>query len=247
MLAALEIPIVGAPLAGGASTPALAAAVSEAGGLGTIAGVRAPIAAELAAARKLTGRPVAVNLLLPFLRPGDAEAAGAADAIVTFWGPPRRLAATTWVHQCGSVEEAKAAAAAGADAVSAQGVEAGGHVVGTTPLFELLERTRAAVSIPVLAAGAIVDSGGVRAVLDAGEAAERGGGLRVAGALGVRAELGRLRDLDAIVLRQVREHVACRSGPEQACEPTHARSARNGRYPASQAKGLPANDGFLRR
>ena len=53
----------------------LAAAVSEAGGLGTIAGVGAPIAAEIAAARELTGRPIAANLLLPFVRPGDAEAA----------------------------------------------------------------------------------------------------------------------------------------------------------------------------
>jgi nitronate monooxygenase len=166
----LDTPVVQAGM-GGVARHELAAAVSEAGGLGTIAGVRAPIAAELAAARKLTGRPLAVNLLLPFLRPGDAEAAGAADAIVTFWGPPRRLAATTWVHQCGSVAEAKAAAAAGADAVIAQGVEAGGHVRGTMPLFELLERMRAAVGIPVLAAGGIVDSGGVKAVLEAGAAA----------------------------------------------------------------------------
>ncbi len=156
---------------GGIARHELAAAVSEAGGLGTIAGVRAPIAEELAAARRLTAKPVAVNLLLPFLRPGDAEAAGAADAIVTFWGPPRRLAATTWIHQCGSVEEAKAAAAAGADAVIAQGVEAGGHVRGTLPLAELLARVRAAVAIPVLAAGGIVDADGVRAALDAGAAA----------------------------------------------------------------------------
>jgi len=73
----------------------LAAAVSDAGGLGTIAGARAPIAAELAAARRLTDRPVAINLLLPFLRPGDVEEAAAADAIVTFWGEPRRLAAAS--------------------------------------------------------------------------------------------------------------------------------------------------------
>ncbi len=146
----------------------LAAAVSDAGGLGTIAGARAPIAAELAAARRLTDRPVAVNLLLPFLRPGDAEAAAAADAIVTFWGQPRRLARCTWIHQCGSVAEAKAAAEAGADAVIAQGIEAGGHVRGTMPTLDLLERVRAAVRIPVLAAGGIVDREGVRAVLDAG-------------------------------------------------------------------------------
>jgi nitronate monooxygenase len=166
-LQSLDAPVVQAGM-GAVSRHELAAAVSEAGGLGTIAGVRARIAGEIAAARSLTGRPIAVNLLLPFLRPGDVEAAAAADAIVTFWGTPRRLAASTWIHQCGSVEEAKAAAAAGADAVIAQGVEAGGHVRGSTPLLELLERVRAAVKIPVLAAGGIIDAEGVRAVLDAG-------------------------------------------------------------------------------
>jgi NAD(P)H-dependent flavin oxidoreductase YrpB (nitropropane dioxygenase family) len=163
----LDAPVVQAGM-GGIARHELAAAVSEAGGLGTIAGVRAPIAAEIAAARRLTGRPIAVNLLLPFVRPGDIEAAAAADAIVTFWGAPRRLAGNTWIHQCGSVEEAKAAAAAGADAVIAQGVEAGGHVRGSTPMLELLERVRATVKIPVLAAGGIIDATGVSAVLDAG-------------------------------------------------------------------------------
>ena len=75
------------------------------------------------------------------------------------------------MHQCGSVEEAKAAAAAGADAVIAQGVEAGGHVRGTTPMLELLERVHAAVRIPVLAAGGIVDAEGVREALAAGAVA----------------------------------------------------------------------------
>jgi NAD(P)H-dependent flavin oxidoreductase YrpB (nitropropane dioxygenase family) len=149
----------------------LAAAVSGAGGLGTIAGARAPIATELAAARRLTDRPIAINLLLPFVRRGDVEAAAAADVIVTFWGKPRRLAPGAWFHQCGSVQEAKAAAAAGADAVIAQGIEAGGHVRGTVPVLALLEQIRHAVSVPVLAAGGIVDREGVRAVLDAGAAA----------------------------------------------------------------------------
>ena len=156
---------------GGVARHELAAAVSEAGGLGTIAGMRAAVAAEIAAARTLTGGPIAVNLLLPFLRPADVEAAAAADVIVTFWGEPRRLAANTWIHQCGSVEEAKAAEAAGADAIIAQGLEAGGHVRGTTPLLELLERVRAAVKIPVLAAGGLVDAEAVREVLDAGAVA----------------------------------------------------------------------------
>jgi nitronate monooxygenase len=169
-LRSLDAPVVQAGM-GGVARHELAAAVSEAGGLGTIAGVRAPIAVQIAAARRLTGRPIAVNLLLPFVRPGDAEAAADAAAIVTFWGTPRRLAANTWIHQCGSVAEAQAAVAAGADAVIAQGVEAGGHVRGTTPMLELLERVQAAVKIPVLAAGGIIDAAGVRAALDAGAAA----------------------------------------------------------------------------
>jgi nitronate monooxygenase len=163
----LQAPIVQAGM-GAVARHELAAAVSEAGGLGTIGGARGRIAHEVAAARKLTGRPIAVNLVLPLLRPGDVQAATDADVIVTFWGEPRRLAGGTWVHQCGSVQEAKAAAAAGANAVIAQGVEAGGHVRGTTPVLELVQQVRAAVKIPVLAAGGIVDQAGVRQALDAG-------------------------------------------------------------------------------
>jgi nitronate monooxygenase len=166
-LRSLDVPIVQAGM-GGVAWHELAAAVSEAGGLGTIGGVRAPIADEVAAARRLTGRPIAVNLLLPFVGPGDAAAAAQADVVVTFWGVPRRLAATTWIHQCGSVEEAKAAAHAGADALIVQGVEAGGHVRAKRPLLELLERVRAAVQLPLLGAGGIVDAHDVGAVLDAG-------------------------------------------------------------------------------
>jgi len=61
--------------------------------------------------------------------------------------------------------------AAGADAVIAQGVEAGGHVRGSTQMLELLECVRAAVKISVLAAGGIIDATGVRAALDAGAVA----------------------------------------------------------------------------
>jgi NAD(P)H-dependent flavin oxidoreductase YrpB (nitropropane dioxygenase family) len=163
----LPAPIVQAGM-GAVARHELAAAVSEAGGLGTIGGARGRIADELAAARQLTGQPIAVNLVLPLLRPGDVQAAADADVIVTFWGEPRRLASGTWVHQCGSVQEAVAAESAGADAVIAQGVEAGGHVRGTTPLLDLIESVRAAVKVPVLAAGGIVDQEGVRHALDVG-------------------------------------------------------------------------------
>jgi NAD(P)H-dependent flavin oxidoreductase YrpB (nitropropane dioxygenase family) len=190
----IERPIVQAGMGGGLAGHELAAAVSGAGGLGTI-GILAPRAlrAEIASARERLGGPggaanqahggaterrrgdartppIAVNLLLPFARRDHWEVAAAADAVFTFWGKPKRRTERLWIHQCGSVEEARAARAAGADGVIAQGVEAGGHVRGTTPALELLERTRAALgpSYPVLVAGGIADAQDVRASLDAG-------------------------------------------------------------------------------
>src|SRR5437764_11923443 len=127
----VELPIVQAGMGGGLAGHELAAAVSGAGGLGTI-GILAPDALrrEIALARETVGgdAPLAVNLLLPFTRDSHWEAVSAADAVFTFWGRPRRRTEKVWIHQCGSVEEARAARDAGADAVIAQGVEAGGHV-----------------------------------------------------------------------------------------------------------------------
>lgn len=174
----VELPVVQAGMGGGLSRHELAASVSEAGGLGTIAvnGAEA-IRRELAAARALTGRPLAVNVLLPFARRDWFDAAAEADVVVTFWGRPRRRTGGVWMHQCGSVDEARAAHAAGADAVIAQGVEAGGHVRGRQPALELLARTRDALprEFPVLVAGGIADRGDVRAALDAGAAAALAG------------------------------------------------------------------------
>jgi NAD(P)H-dependent flavin oxidoreductase YrpB (nitropropane dioxygenase family) len=170
----VEAPVVQAGMGGGLSRHELAAAVSEAGGLGTIAvGGGAAIRRELAAARGLTDRPLAVNVLLPFARRDWFSAAADADVVVTFWGKPRRRVPGVWIHQCGSVAEAQTAHAAGADAVIAQGVEAGGHVRGTTPALELLERVRAALpsSYPVLLAGGVAERDDVRRALDAGAAA----------------------------------------------------------------------------
>jgi NAD(P)H-dependent flavin oxidoreductase YrpB (nitropropane dioxygenase family) len=170
----VELPVVQAGMGGGLSRHELAAAVSEAGGLGTIAvNGAAAIRRELAAARALTGRPLAVNLLLPFARRDWFEAAGAADVVVTFWGKPRRRTAGVWLHQVGSVAEAREAQAAGADGVVVQGVEAGGHVRGTTPALELLERVRAALpsGYPLLLAGGIAEPADVRAALEAGATA----------------------------------------------------------------------------
>src|SRR3954470_23047249 len=117
-LAGVELPVVQAGMGGGIARHELAAAVSDAGGLGTIGHAEPEaVARELAAARALTGRPLAVNVLLPFARVAHWEAAADADVVVTFWGPPRRRTDRAWMHQCGSVEEVLAARAAGADGV----------------------------------------------------------------------------------------------------------------------------------
>jgi NAD(P)H-dependent flavin oxidoreductase YrpB (nitropropane dioxygenase family) len=167
----VSLPVVQAGMGGGLAGGALAGAVSRAGGLGTV-GFVAPerMRAEVAAAREHTDRPVAANLLLPFARGPHFEAASTADVVVTFWGRPRRRTERPWLHQAGSVEEARAAAAAGADGVIAQGVEAGGHVRGTVPALRLLERVRAAVpgDVAVLAAGGMADRDDVARALSAG-------------------------------------------------------------------------------
>jgi nitronate monooxygenase len=167
----VELPVVQAGMGGGIAGGELAAAVSEAGGLGTL-GIVSPrsLAAELAEARRLTKRPLAVNLLLNRARAKHWQVAREADAVVTFWGRPQRRSEGVWLHQVGSVEEGTAARAAGADGVIVQGVEAGGHVRGTTPALELLAQVRAALpdGYPLLLAGGIADAADVRRALDAG-------------------------------------------------------------------------------
>jgi nitronate monooxygenase len=72
-----ELPVVGAPLAGGPSTPGLAAAVSEAGGLGFLAAgykAAAAVQAELDELRKLTSRPIGLNLFYPVREQVDEQA-----------------------------------------------------------------------------------------------------------------------------------------------------------------------------
>jgi NAD(P)H-dependent flavin oxidoreductase YrpB (nitropropane dioxygenase family) len=167
----VELPVVQAGMGGGLSGAELAAAVSSAGGLGTV-GFNAAEAmrAEIAAAHERTDRPIAANLLLPFARREHWEAVADADVVVTFWGRPRRRTQRQWLHQVGGEEEARAAVAAGADGVIAQGVEAGGHVRGTTPALELIERLRGALPAryPILLAGGMADAADVSRALAAG-------------------------------------------------------------------------------
>ena len=168
----VQVPVIGAGLGGGLSGAALTVALGRAGAMGQI-GILPPalLRAEIDAHRAAgDAGPVAVNMLLPFAQRAHWEAARTADAVVTFWGAPRRRGEGIWIHQCGSVAEAKAAAAAGADAVIVQGVEAGGHVRGTTSALALTEQVCAALgpNVPVWMAGGVVDRGDVEAALAAG-------------------------------------------------------------------------------
>jgi len=170
----VEKPIVQAGMGGGVSRHELAAAVSEAGGLGTIA-VQGPkaIEQEITLARQLTDRPIAVNVILHFATNSWFRAAEKADVVVTFWGTPKRRTSGVWMHQCGSVEEVLTAKAAGADAVIVQGFEAGGHVRGTLPALDFLDRVRTAVGpdYPLLLAGGIAERADVMRAIDAGATA----------------------------------------------------------------------------
>jgi NAD(P)H-dependent flavin oxidoreductase YrpB (nitropropane dioxygenase family) len=167
----VERPIVQAGMGGGLAPHALAVAVSEAGGLGTIGFVPAgALRAQIAAARRRTKRPLGVNLPMPFARQAHVDAADQADVVVTFWGRPRRQTAKPWMRQAGSLQEALEACSAGADAIIAQGIEAGGHVRGVAPATDLLARVREALpdDYPVLSAGGIADAADVRSRLAAG-------------------------------------------------------------------------------
>ena len=92
----LDVPIVQAPMAGGPSTPALAAAVSDAGGLGFLAaGYKTPeaFAEDLAATRALTARPFGVNLFAPPAAPADPAVVAAYVAELEASEPGRPLGA----------------------------------------------------------------------------------------------------------------------------------------------------------
>ena len=181
-LLGIELPIISAGM-GAVALSNLAGAVSHAGGLGIIglAGLHtAAIHEEIAAARKITKKPIGVNLLIPFLRPGMAEAVAdePIQAVTFFWGTPaeyadsiRRLQAAgiKVIWQCGSANEARAAADAGVDAIMAQGVEAGGHVRGIVTTLALVPEVRDAIGdLPMVAAGGLADGRGLAAVLALG-------------------------------------------------------------------------------
>ena len=219
-LLGIRYPIVQAPMAGGPSTVALAAAVSEAGGLGSIAGaLLSPdeLRGEIRAMREQTSRPFAVNVFAPLLpveaNPDVVEAVqrelarhreqlGLPSlepspppdwtiehqlAVVveervpalsfTFGIPPLDgLDGVVLMGTATTPEEAAVLERAGVDVVVAQGAEAGGHrgtfigsfEDGLIGLVALVPQVVDAVSVPVVAAGGIIDGRGIAAALALG-------------------------------------------------------------------------------
>ena len=161
-------------------TPALAAGVSNLGGLGMIAVGRptpAEVDAQLDQVLALTSQPVGAGFIVEFLdRRILEDVVARLDVIEFFWGWPdtaivSRARIAGW--QVGSVDEAKAAADAGCQYVVVQGIEAGGHVRGSVPLRELLPAVLNSVDVPVVAAGGIGTAADVGAVLALGADAVR--------------------------------------------------------------------------
>lgn len=164
----VEHPIALAPMAFVGSTPALAIAVCNAGGIGSLAAGILPVNVlfnTIQAIKDQTDRPFNVNFVSLFVQPEQIQLCiEQAVPIVSFhWGAPEPVyiqqlkdaGIKVWM-QVGSVAAAQEAAALGADFIIAQGNEAGGHNYDGLPLFILLPEIVAAVApIPVLAAGGI--------------------------------------------------------------------------------------------
>lgn len=175
----MTLPVVQAPV-GSAATPSLAAAVSSAGGLGTLAGSWTRpdrLRALVQEVQSLTARPFGVNLVLRW--PQDERLAVLLEegvvVVSTSWGDPAPMvervhrAGALHVHAVGSAADARRAVDAGVDAVVAQGTEAGGHVLGQVTTLALVPAVVDAVGpVPVLAAGGIADGRGLAAVLALG-------------------------------------------------------------------------------
>jgi NAD(P)H-dependent flavin oxidoreductase YrpB (nitropropane dioxygenase family) len=163
----------------------LAAAVSNAGGVGMISfGGYQPSALRerIRKLRTMTSRPFGVNVLiggphLPFPEDAcvDACIVDQVPVLSFFWGDPTPFvekahkAGLKVCDQAGSVTAAKRAADAGVDFIIAQGVEAGGHIAGTVSTMVLTPRVVEAVAqIPVVTAGGVADGSGLAAALALG-------------------------------------------------------------------------------
>src|SRR5262245_36730556 len=177
----IEHPVMLAGM-GGVSYHRLVAAVSEAGGIGTLGASTmrdGELVEEMAAVRALTSKPFGVDLLTAL--PGQvtsgipAVIAGRARLFVAGLGVPRDVVDELHANNilvgsmCGKVRHAIGAVASGCDLVVAQGTEAGGHT-GQVATMALVPQVVDAVGdkVPVVAAGGLFDGRGLAAALALG-------------------------------------------------------------------------------
>ncbi|MGI5948106.1 MAG: enoyl-[acyl-carrier-protein] reductase FabK [Lachnospiraceae bacterium] len=164
----------------------LAAAVSEAGGLGLIGGANAPgevVREEIRKARAITKNPFGVNVMLMSPHADDVARVVVEEGVkvvTTGAGNPEKYmemwknAGIKVIPVVASVAMAKRIERMGADAVVAEGMESGGHI-GELTTMTLVPQIVDAVSIPVIAAGGIADGRGIAAAFMLGaEAVQMG-------------------------------------------------------------------------